>query len=486
MIAFAEQFEPAEPVEIEEFLRPQPGPQEKFLSTSADIAIYGGAAGGGKTFAELLEPCRHLENPSFGAVIFRRTTPEITNQGGLWDESFNIYPILGGVPSVGNLRWTFPSGARVEFDHLQHETDKKKYQGSQIPLIEFDEVTHFTESQFWYLLSRNRSTCGVRPYMRATCNPDAASWVAKLIAWWIDQRTGYPIPERSGVVRWFVRFAGAIVWGDTRAECTQSAISKGVPADKVKPKSFTFISAKLEDNPALTRKDPDYEANLLAQSTVEQERLLSGNWKIADNEGAEWPSEYFEGIYTDRWPTSFDLSCVAVDPSKGIKKGGATNSKKDGDYSAIVFAGLYQGEIWIDADLDRRPIPKIVVDTANMVLANGADEAAFETNMFQEMLAPEFERHCNDAGLLPYPVTKIDNFGVKKESRICRLGGWLQGKRLKFRRNEGTELLVMQLMQFPIGDYDDGPDALEMAIRRLNLMAREQLYPAEDQQLVLS
>lgn len=476
MIAFANQLEPeSEPNAVGECLRPQPGPQEKFLSTPADIAIYGGAAGGGKTFAELLEPCRHLGNPNFGAVIFRRTTPEITNQGGLWDESFNIYPLLGGTPSVGNLRWTFPSGARVEFDHLQHETDKKKYQGSQIPCIEFDEVTHFTETQFWYLLSRNRSTCGVRPYMRATCNPDAASWVAKLIAWWIDQRTGYPIPERSGVVRWFVRASGAILWGDTKEECCKAAIAMGVPAEKVKPKSFTFIAAKLEDNPALIEKDPDYEANLLAQSTVEQERLLSGNWKIADTEGSEWPAEYFEEIWAEWWPDAFELSCVVCDPSKG---------KEKGDYSAIVFIGLSGGTLWVDADIEKRPVPEIVADTGAMVVAYGAEEAGFETNGFQELLAPEFERYCRDSGLPPYPVTCIENYSIDKKIRIRRLGGWLKGKRFRFKRTEGCELLLMQLMQFPLGEHDDGPDALEMGVRRLNAMAAESLATANETELV--
>jgi hypothetical protein len=75
-------------------LRPQPGPQEMFLSTPADIAVYGGAAGGGKSFGILLEGARHTPNKDFGGVIFRRTSPMITNEGGLWDESNKIYPLL--------------------------------------------------------------------------------------------------------------------------------------------------------------------------------------------------------------------------------------------------------------------------------------------------------------------------------------------------------------------------------------------------------
>jgi Terminase large subunit, T4likevirus-type, N-terminal/Anti-CBASS protein Acb1-like len=193
---------------------PQPGPQTQFLSSPADIAIYGGAAGGGKTFAELLEPLRHVSNKDFGAVIFRRTTPQITNEGGLWDESGKLYPMLGAKPNQTDLSWTFPSGATVSFKHLEHEKTVLNWQGSQVPLLCFDELTHFSQKQFWYMLSRNRSMCGVRPYVRATCNPDADSWVAELIAWWINQDTGYPIPERAGVLRWFVRIGDSIIWAD--------------------------------------------------------------------------------------------------------------------------------------------------------------------------------------------------------------------------------------------------------------------------------
>ncbi len=143
-------------------IRPQEGPQTAFLSTTADIAIYGGAAGGGKSFGLLLEPLRNVHNPGFGAVIFRRQGVEIKKEGGLWDESQNIFPQCGGVSREGLLDWKFPraqgtSGARISFSHLEQEKDKYTWQGAQIALIEFDELTHFTKTQFFYMLSRNRS-----------------------------------------------------------------------------------------------------------------------------------------------------------------------------------------------------------------------------------------------------------------------------------------------------------------------------------------
>jgi len=106
----------------------------------------------------LFDPLRYVGLPGFGAVLFRRTYRQITMEGGLWDESEKIYPLYAGRPRRGLLDWTFPSGAKISFANLEHEQDRLNYQGAQIAYIGFDELTHFSESMFWYLLSRNRST----------------------------------------------------------------------------------------------------------------------------------------------------------------------------------------------------------------------------------------------------------------------------------------------------------------------------------------
>jgi predicted phage terminase large subunit-like protein len=267
-------------------IKPQPGPQEDCLKSSGDIVIFGGAAGGGKSFALLMEALRHVRNPKFGAVIFRRTHKQITDEGGLWDKSGELYPLVGGKP-YGKTQWLFPSGAKITFSHLQHEKDKYSWDGSQVPLIMFDELIHFSESTFWYLQTRNRSTSGVKPYIRCTCNPDAESWVADLIAWWIDQETGFPIPERSGKLRWFYRVDGKLVWGDSKQEMLERY--PDMAADGIEAQSLTFIGSKLSDNKILLAADPGYRAKLMSQPLVEQERLLKGNWKIRPAAGLKFP-----------------------------------------------------------------------------------------------------------------------------------------------------------------------------------------------------
>ena len=272
-------------------IRPQAGPQTQFLSSNADIVVYGGAAGGGKTWGLLLDPLRHKDNSAFSAVFFRRTFPQVTNPGGMWDESEKLYPLVGAKGTRGSLFWRFPSGATFRFAHLQREDSKYDWQGAQVPFLGFDELTHFTESQFFYLLSRNRSMCGVVPYVRATTNPDADSWVANFIEWWIDDNTGYPLPDRAGIVRYFSRDGDRVIWGDHRGEVLDKAPHLRRMAEEYNMpirslvKSFTFIPAKVYDNKELLRVNPEYLANLLALDLVEQERLLGGNWKIRPASG---------------------------------------------------------------------------------------------------------------------------------------------------------------------------------------------------------
>lgn len=262
-------------------IKPQPGPQTDFLASSADIVIYGGAAGGGKTYALLLHSLS-VASVKSASVIFRKTSPEITQEGGLWDVANELYFHCGAQSKQNPERtFDFPGGGSVTFAHMQHEKDKFKQQGAQIPCICFDELTHFSEAQFTYMLSRNRDPKGlIHPHVRATCNPDPDSWVAKFLSWWIGE-DGFPIPERAGKIRYFCKIAGEIQWADN----PQILIDKFGSAqeddeDKIEPKSVAFIPASTKDNQINLKNNPGYISSLKALDEVEKARLLFGNWKI--------------------------------------------------------------------------------------------------------------------------------------------------------------------------------------------------------------
>ncbi len=331
-------------------VKPQPGPQTAFMATPANVCIYGGAAGGGKSFGLLMSALRYKNVPGFGCTIFRRNFNQIFSQGGLWDESMKIYQgIRGADPKFARGQWWFRNQngdivSKVTFAHIERDEDVHKWQGAQICEIGFDELTHFSEKTFFYMLSRNRSTCGVEPFIRATCNPDADSWVAKFIEWWIDQDTGYPIPERSGKLRWFVRRDEILYWANTKQELWKQFDLK-TPEEKAEPRSVTFIMSKLEDNQELLRVNPGYMANLKAMSVIERERLLHGNWKIKAAAGLFFKrsqvGDYLNFVSDDviEWVRCWDLA--------------ATEKTENGDpaFTAGVLMGKRKNGRYIVADV---------------------------------------------------------------------------------------------------------------------------------------
>ncbi len=284
------------------------------------------------TLALLLDQARwaaHVRD--FRGLIFRRTYSDIMNPGGLWDESAKLLPVMGAKAQRNECRWHWAdTDSSIKFNHMQHDSDIESWQGSQPTVVAFDEVTHFSESVFWYMLSRLRSTCGVIPYLRATCNPDSSSWVAKLIEWWIDQATGFPDPKRAGVLRWIIRRGDSIIWGERKDDpvfCGDESIS------------LTFIPAKLTDNPALMAADPDYLTKLKNLPAFERATLLDGNWHVRRIRGVIFKRENFNVIpsipgdivkwvrYWDRASTAASAANPDPDATSGTLMGRRPNGR---------------------------------------------------------------------------------------------------------------------------------------------------------------
>jgi predicted phage terminase large subunit-like protein len=177
-------------------------------------------------------------------------------------------------------------------------------------------------------------------------------------------------------------------------------------------------------------------------------------------EACEWPEAYFESlVWFDQWPQRLRVKTMALDPSKG-------NDARRGDYSAFVMLGIdQQGLLYVEADLARRPTPQIVADGVELYRSFRPDALGIEANQFQDLLGDAFTVEFKRQGLLAVNPWLLSN-QVNKAVRIRRLSPHLATGRFRFKaQSPATRLLVDQLRQFPLGDHDDGPDALEMALR---------------------
>lgn len=409
-----------------------------------------------------MDPIRYKNIRGFGCTIFRKNANQITQQGGLWDESLELYSqIKGAVPRISDREWWFKDKkgnvvSKVSFKHIERDADVFSYQGGQICALFYDELCHFSEFTFFYMLSRNRSSCGVQPYIRATCNPDPDSWVAKFIAWWIDQETGYPIPERSGVIRYMVRIGDIITWGDSREELWETC-HLDTDEKKEKVKSVTFIPALLKDNPALLRKDPSYRANLESLPEVEREQLLHGNWKIKRSAG-----RYFK-----RSNVGSFLAAAPDDIVFLVRCWDLAATDKDEDDEAAFTAGVLIGK--------RRNGRFVVVDVYNEQVTAAEvrkavrhtaekDRAAYPKVPYRVRIAQDPGQAGKDQAL--QYVQMMAGFDIKtvpetgsKEIRAVPFSAQWEAGNVDLVIADWNEDYLKQLESFPLGRYKDMVDA---------------------------
>lgn len=271
----------------------QSGGQERLLTSPADITIYGGQRGGAKSFSLLLDALHDIYNPEFRAVIVRKELGDLEN---LINESIRIYSAFGDYNrSKGDTTWNFKNGGTLKFDFYGglFKDFQTRFQGKQFSQIGIDEITHMDYPRFRYIMSDNRNTASIRNRIIGTCNPDPESWVARFIDWWIGE-DGYPIEDRSGVVRYCFMDGEDIqdvVWGDSREEVylkckgtidrlyTPQIARFGSPQDTL-IMSVCFIIGRLDENLQLLRSDPSYFARLANQSEEKRQQDLYGNWKF--------------------------------------------------------------------------------------------------------------------------------------------------------------------------------------------------------------
>lgn len=288
--------------------RPLPGPQTEAYYSDADELFFGGAAGGGKSDLELgLALTAHAKS-----IIFRREYPQLKD---MIDRSREIVGNRGRFNANLNV-WKL-SGRTLEFGAVQHESDVGKYQGRPHDLKCFDELPNFTEFQYRFLIGWNRTTkVGQRTRVVGAGNPPTnadGEWVIRRWAPWLDDQ--HPNPARPGELRWF-----AIIDGDdTEVESNAPFMFKG---DEIKPKSRTFIPAKLADNPYLMATD--YGATLQALPEPLRTQMLKGDFHVRmdDNPWQVIPTAWIEmaqARWKERSKPELPLTALGVDVARGGK-----------------------------------------------------------------------------------------------------------------------------------------------------------------------
>lgn len=329
---------------------------------------------------------------------------------------------------------------------MEHEKNRFDYQGAQIPVIMFDEVTHFTYNQFFYMLSRNRSMSGIRGYIRATCNPDPDSWVADFISWWIDQETGYPIKERSGKIRWFMRKKGDIFWANSREELIEQF------GEDVKPKSVTFIPSKIEDNKILLEKDKEYIANLEALTEIDRARLKDGNWKIRPHEGMYFQRHFFKFIERDELPTQRRTirywDRAATEEAEG----------KDPDWTVgTKFSSDDKGNYYIEDVVRFRARPAKVEES----IKNTASYDGVKVTVGIEQdpgSAGKFEAQYYVKELAGYHVW-VNQVTKDKETRAKPLSSQAEHGNIYIVKGDWNTNFLNELEAFPFAGHDDQVDS---------------------------
>ena len=243
---------------------PNEGPQTEFLAASEREVLYGGAAGGGKSFGLLADPMRYFSNSNFNGLILRRTNDELREL--IW-KSQELYPkaFQGAKWAEKKSQWTFPSGAKLWLTYLERDQDVLRYQGQAFSYIAFDELTQYPTDFVWnYMRSRLRTTDPTLPiYMRATTNPGGAGhgWVKRTF---ID-----PAPANTKFVARDLESGEDMVYPDGHEKAGEPLFYR------------RFIPASLKDNPYLM-DGGQYEANLLSLPEMQRRQLLEGDWAVAD------------------------------------------------------------------------------------------------------------------------------------------------------------------------------------------------------------
>ncbi len=393
--------------------------QAEFLLCQEKEALYGGAAGGGKSDALLMAALQYVKVPQYAAIIFRRTYKDLALPGALMDRAHSWLDTTDAKWSENNKTWHFPSGATLTFAYLATENDKYNYQGSEYQFVGFDELTQFEESQYRYLFSRLRRLSGSRVPLRArvASNPGGRGHE------WVRQRYLVEGPEKGRI----------------------------------------FVPASLEDNPHLDTYE--YEQSLMELDPVTRAQLRNGDWDVLP-EGNKFKRHWFKVV--EDYPKDgrivryWDLA--ATEPKEG----------KDPDWTAGCKMLEKDGQYWIlDIRRDRlspKGVEELIHQTA---MLDGR-----EVPIYMEQEPGSSGKNTIDyyarKVLLGFAFYGHATTG-SKEVRANPVSSAAEHGNIFLVRGPWINTFLDEITTFPFGSHDDQVDSVSGAFSKL-VEARERKY----------
>lgn len=311
--------------------------QREFISAQADEVLFGGAAGGGKSYGQLLDAMLYaLKYPKSKQLILRRTYPEL--EKSLIRVSLEMYPQKIYTYNAAKHTGRFANGSILDFGYCDGENDVYRYQSAEYDVIRFDELTHFTEQMYLYLMSRLRGANPFPKSMKSTTNPGGVGH------FWVKSR--FIDPAESGKIF------------------------------SAKNGSRLFIPAGVNDNNFLIDADPDYVRRLKNLCERDRRALLYGDWNV------------FEGQFFTEWQESSHV-CAPFKIPEGWRRYFAM------DYGLDMLAGY-----WIAVDGDGRAFVYREVYRSGLVVSAAAEliRSMTEEPIYAHIAPPDMWNRRQDSG----------------------------------------------------------------------------------------